>query len=305
MVRPSPVLVTGIHRSGTTWVGKILAAAPGVAYINEPLNMQHRPGIFGAHVPYWYTYITDENEALFLPAFQKMLSFHYHLFPEITALRSARDVLRMVRDMSVFCKGRLQKKRPLLKDPFAVFSVEWFAQRLNAQIVITVRHPAAFASSLKRLGWKFNLEKNLFSQPLLVRDHLEPFRGEIQAHPPKDVITQAAWLWRLIYHVVWKLTQRHPEFIVVRHEDLSLDPLQAFLQLYQKLSLEFTPRVEKLILTSSSSENPAELSQIHSIRMNSRAGLRNWKKRLTEDEIRIIRSITADIWPLYYSEHEW
>jgi hypothetical protein len=44
MVRPSPVLVTGIHRSGTTWVGKMLAAAPGVVYINEPLTGIHRSG---------------------------------------------------------------------------------------------------------------------------------------------------------------------------------------------------------------------------------------------------------------------
>jgi hypothetical protein len=305
MVRPSPVLVTGIHRSGTTWVGKMLAAAPGVVYINEPLNMQHRPGIFGACVPYWYTYITEENESLYFSAFQKTLSFRYDFLAEVASLHSGRDVLRMIRDASMFSLGRLQGKRPLLKDPFAVFSVEWFARRLKCQIVIIVRHPAAFVSSLKRLGWKFNLQKNLFSQPLLVRDHLEAFREEIQAHPPKDVITQAAWLWRLIYHVIWKIAQHHPEFIVIRHEDLSIEPLQVFSQIYEKLGLEFTPRVEKRILASSSSENPTELRQIHSIRMNSRAGLQNWKKRLTEEEIQVIRDITADTWPLYYSEHEW
>lgn len=66
----SPILVTGIHRSGTTWVGKMLAASGQVTYINEPLNVQHRPGIFQAKVPYWYTYITRENEQLYLPAFE-------------------------------------------------------------------------------------------------------------------------------------------------------------------------------------------------------------------------------------------
>lgn len=55
-------------------------------------------------------------------------------------------------------------KRALLKDPFAVFSVPWFAKKLNCQIVITVRHPAAFASSLQRLGWNFDF-KDLLDHP--------------------------------------------------------------------------------------------------------------------------------------------
>ena len=37
-----PILVTGAHRSGTTWVGKMLALAPGVAYVHEPFNPLHR-----------------------------------------------------------------------------------------------------------------------------------------------------------------------------------------------------------------------------------------------------------------------
>ena len=45
-----PILVTGAHRSGTTWVGKMLSTEDGVAYISEPLNVLHRPGVFRAAV---------------------------------------------------------------------------------------------------------------------------------------------------------------------------------------------------------------------------------------------------------------
>ncbi|MEJ5241904.1 MAG: sulfotransferase [Anaerolineales bacterium] len=301
----SPILVTGAHRSGTTWVGKMLAAAPGMAYISEPLNVLHRPGVFEAPVSHWYTYITEENESSYLLAFQKTLAYRYDLLAELRSLRSGRDVLRMMRDLYTFTVGRLQKRRPLLKDPFAVFSLEWFAKRLNCRVVVTVRHPAAFASSLKRLGWKFNLQKNLFTQPLLVRDYLEAYREAFEAKPPKDLIDQAAWLWRIIYHTVWQIRQRHPEFQIVRQEDLSLDPIGGFRQIYHTLGLDFTSRVEQTILTSSGSENPVELTRTHSIRLNSRASLHNWKKRLTEEEIARIRTLTADTWPLYYTEDEW
>ena len=33
-----PILVTGSHRSGTTWVGKTIALSPSVTYIGEPFN---------------------------------------------------------------------------------------------------------------------------------------------------------------------------------------------------------------------------------------------------------------------------
>ena len=39
-----PILVTGAHRSGTTWVGKMLALAPGVGYVHEPFSPLTRPG---------------------------------------------------------------------------------------------------------------------------------------------------------------------------------------------------------------------------------------------------------------------
>ena len=40
-VSGKPILVTGAHRSGTTWVGKMLALAPGVAYLHEPFSPTH------------------------------------------------------------------------------------------------------------------------------------------------------------------------------------------------------------------------------------------------------------------------
>ena len=39
-----PILVTGAHRTGTTWVGKMLSANSQTAYMSEPLNVLHRPG---------------------------------------------------------------------------------------------------------------------------------------------------------------------------------------------------------------------------------------------------------------------
>ncbi len=302
----SPILVAGAHRSGTTWVGRMLAADPSAAYISEPLNAHHRRGVFRADVRHWYQYITPENEAQYLPAFYELLNFDYHLFAEIKSIRSRKDFLRMGRDFLTFTQGKIKRQRALLKDPFAVFSAPWFAQKLNCQIVITVRHPAAFASSLKRLNWAFDFQ-DLLDQPLLMRDYLEADRARMESAAPNAIIAQAALLWRMIYRAVDSMRASHPDFKIVRHEDLSLDPVAGYTALYKSLGLTFDENVRDVILNSSSSENPTELSKkkVHSVKLDSRANMDNWKKRLTPEEITQIRKLTEDVSHLFYDDGNW
>ena len=301
-----PILVTGTHRSGTTWIGKMLAADSSTAYISEPLNVLHRPGVLRAKVTRWYQYICEDNQDEYLPAFKELLDFDYHLWAEIRSIRSRRDFLRMGRDFAIFYNGLMRGQRMLLKDPFAVFSTEWFAKCLNCKVVIAVRHPAAFVSSLKRLNWPFEFQ-DLLDQPLLMRDFLEPYRAQMEAAKTDDVIGQSALLWTVIYHSVHEALQRNPGFIAVRHEDISRDPVNGYRAMYEKLDLDFTPRVEKIILKSSSSDNPAEPSRknIYAVKLDSRANIDNWKKRLTDDEIKRIRTVTEEVAHLFYPDLEW
>lgn len=305
-MKGKPILVTGAHRTGTTWVGRMLAANPATAYISEPLNVLHRPGVMRAPAPFWYLYVTRENEGPLLEALHETLAYRYHLPAELASLRSGHDFLRMCRDAGIFLRGRLLRQRPLLKDPFAVFSLPWFARRLDCEIVVTVRHPAAFASSLKRLNWPFDFG-DLLAQPLLMRDQLEPYRTGMESMPAGDIIGQASLLWVMVYRSVQAARRSLPAVRVVRHEDLSLDPAAGFRDLYGQLGLDFTPRVEQSILRSSSSDNPAEVSRrnAHSVRLDSRANLHNWKRRLEPEEIRRVRALTEDVARDFYPEVEW
>jgi Sulfotransferase domain len=287
-------------------VGKMLAADVDTAYISEPLNVLHRPGVFRIPVKHWYTYINNKNESEYLSAFHELLDFQYHTFLEIRSIRSRKDFLRMGRDFHTFFIGNMQGRRALLKDPFAVFSAPWFAQKLNCQVVITVRHPAAFASGLKRLNWFFDFH-NLLEQPALMQNHLEADRVEMESVKADDIIGQSALLWRMIYRFVDSTRSLFPDFKIVRHEDLSLDPVNGYKSLYESLGLTFTEKIHKFILNSSNSENPTELSKkkIHSVKLDSRANMDNWKKRLTPDEITRIRKMTEGVSHLFYSDKEW
>ena len=302
----TPILVTGSHRSGTTWVGKMLAADANTAYISEPLNVLHRPGVYRTPVKYWYTYITEENGAQHLTAFNELLNFQYHTVREVLSLRSFKDFLRMGRDFHTFFIGSMQGQRILIKDPFAVFSTPWFERQLHSKVVITVRHPGGFVSSLKRLGWNFDFG-NFLNQPLFMRDHLEGDRAAMESMTKDDIIGQAALLWKIIYRFVASTRTGYPHFHIVRHEDLSRDPISGYQTLYQSLGLDFTERVKYIIQNSSSSENPTKLAKnkTHSVKLDSRASLDNWKNILSPEEITRIRKITEGVSESFYSDEEW
>ncbi len=301
-----PLLVTGIHRSGTSWIGRMLAAGGGLTYANEPLSVSHRLGVLGMDVKHWYAYIIEENEAEYLPAFQKLSALRYQFSKELRTIRSRKDILRLGRDLFLFTAGRMRGNRVLFKDPFASFSMPWFADRLNCQVVVSIRHPAGFAGSLKRLGWPFQIE-DLLAQPLLMRDYLEQDRAALEAVATDDVIGRASLLWKVLYRAVHQTLQKRPGLIAVRHDDLSREPVQGFKELYQKLGYVYTPKVEDAILNTSSSENPTRLAKnkTHSVKLDSRANLDNWKKILTPEEIVRVRKLTDGVSQLFYSDNEW
>jgi hypothetical protein len=291
----------------------MLTAGGQTAYISEPLNRLHRPGVLRVPVRFWYPYIRQENENEFLTAFLETLAYRYHYDLEVRSIHSTKDLQRMGRDGWIFLQGKLRRQRPLLKDPFAVFSIPWFIHRLGCRVVVTVRHPAAFASSLKRLDWPFQFE-DLLNQPLFMRDWGEPFRPDIErllAQEQKtgqpDIIAQGSLLWRIVYAVVGEYRLRFPELQVVRHEDLSLDPLTGYRALYGALGLDFSDAAQKRILESSSSDNPHEISSknAYAVNVNSRVNLDNWKRRLTETEIARIRRLTEDLVAEYYPDLTW
>jgi hypothetical protein len=305
---PQSILVTGAHRSGTTWVGKMLAASDQVGYISEPLNVLHRPGVMRTPVKHWYTYICEENEGEYRSALQETINFQYHTLKEIKSLKSIRDMMRMGRDWATFSRGRKNQQRALVKDPFAVFSSLWFYKRLGCNVVITVRHPAGFVSSLKRLNWLFDFS-DLLAQPLLIRDLLSQFLSELEemVRSPGDLIERSCLLWRIVYSVVARFREQQPDFLVIRHEDLANNSIKEYRSLYKSLGVGFTPQIEREIINSSSVKNPREApSRVrHSYKLNSQANINQWKQRLDKLEIKQIRNLTADIAPIFYSVEDW
>ncbi len=248
----------------------------------------------------------EENAAEYDTVLDEVIRYEYPLRLNMAKARTPRHAGKIIKDQTRFLLHRIIGSRPLIKDPFAVFSLEWLSKRYNADILVMIRHPAAFVSSLKIKNWTFDFQ-HFLAQPHLMKGYLSDYEGEILEHAKTDrsVVEQAILLWNCIYHTVDIYRDEHPEWLFVRHEDLSMEPVVRFRAIYEALGLEFTGRVERKILTSTGAHNPAEQEAGDEFRRNSRENLYNWKYRLEPNEIELIKARTSGVSRRFYSEDEW
>src|SRR5437588_4120696 len=92
----APILVTGMHRSGGSWVAKMIEGGGGVVHVNEPFNRRHPPGLTPGilHVPppLAYQHVGAHNEAEHLDGFRNMLELRYDLVAELRTNHSVYDL---------------------------------------------------------------------------------------------------------------------------------------------------------------------------------------------------------------------
>jgi sulfotransferase family protein len=305
-----PLLITGAHRSGTTWVGVTLAAATGVAYLPEPFNLDHRsPGLCAARFPYWFMRITEDTSCEYRDDIAKMLrlDFSWH-DAALASARSAKAFLRAVQVARTFGTARSHRSRPLVKDPIALFSAEWLADTFGMDVVVLIRHPAAFAASLIRLGWRFDFN-NFLSQPSLMAGDLAPFASEIEraAHRPPSPVAEASLMWKSIYRTVDRYLSQRPDWVFVRHEDLSADPTRGFEALCESTGIAFTGAVADTLRHNSSADNPvdAPTGVAHSLLRDSRANATSWRRRLDPRDVAAIRASVEEVSSRFYTDADW
>lgn len=286
------IFVTGAHRSGTTWAGRMLSLPEGVGYIHEPFDPTDRPGTCTGTFHHWYTHVSGEDREV-ERCVRRALRFHYDPWPRVQSAGArehsiARDLIGVGYNLCRSLFHRLSGHRPLVKDPLALLSAEWLHDTFGTEVIVLVRHPAAFAGSLKRGQSAFPFE-DLLEQERLMATKLAPFRESI-AEMTRDeysVVEQAALLWQCLYHVVSEYRREHPSWQIVRYEDLVQAPVEQFNKLYKAMGLEWTSKVER------------------EVRRRTEARVGRWRGRLTNEEIDFVRDTTRDVWKRFYTSPDW
>ena len=307
-----PILVTGSHRSGSTWVGNMLALSSEVQYVPELFKPN---GLLRHHqlLPYWFQYFEKDEGELFARKITRVFGGKFSIFEAFSLLnpdgkfdlRNSPARLRFYRD----CKrNRIWNRhlRPLLKDPIALFSAEWLADNFNSQNIVLIRHPAAFVSSLLRLNWRFDF-RNFENQSGLIEKYLAPFDKRIQ-EMSGDFLEEACLLWSCLHFVIHQYQKKHSNWVFLRHEDISRNPELEFKKIFQKININFTETIQQEIVKFSGPKNPKEVEksgQIHQLKRDSRSNIKNWKERLTSEQTERVWELTKDVSKYFYNEQDW
>mgnify|MGYP000734206669 CR=1 FL=1 len=312
-----PTLVTGAIRSGTTWVGRTICKSDAFYMIHEPFNPKHRilsRGVLPIMMGKWFAYISESNEGMYYAPMKRMVHGRYDWKADLIHQPTWKNARKVAANVRRFYRYRANNVKPLIKDPLAVLSAEWLWKRFDVNVIVLVRHPAAVVSSMKRLGWGFDPVANFLEQPALMKDHLDPFRDECEAYRTRsfDIIDQACLLWKAVNHVVKQYRDAHDNWLCLRHEDISDDPVGTFSRLYSKLGVDFTSDIAESIKEETGAKNPAEIEVVKkkilttsSWSVNSRENKYNWMKRLTTEEIERIRKNVCEVSDFFYDDADW
>src|SRR5699024_4099991 len=150
----SPILVTGIHRSGSTFVGNILSLNKNVGYIQEPFNQFYGLSIFDTDFKYLKAGTVSEDVRVVLDNLIHLKKATYSITSVTESnkvIQGRRGILKeAVQNISVenihkyigkilfrsdsqlkfqLLKYNLRVNRVLMKDPLASLSSRYLSRR--------------------------------------------------------------------------------------------------------------------------------------------------------------------------------
>ena len=103
--------------------------------------------------------------------------------------------------------------------------------------------------------------------------------------------------------------------MVVRHEDLSKEPVPGFRSLFQRLGMPYSSAAHRAVIraTTGRSKERGWSWQVSSAGvaktayrpLDARENVTKWKRRLSAAEVREINERTADVATHFYSDEDW
>lgn len=294
------VVVTGLHRSGTTFLASILDAAADTEALGvEPLNVTWGLRLAAE----WYPKIVPGDVIdVRLQRVRRGIPVGWKVVGDdpLERIRSWRRGQR--RNLRVF-RARRNDLTLIVKDPFLSLSLPYAATLTSRPVVISMRHPAAWAMSLQRVDWH---PAKLLAD-LRARDDLTGLFDDLEVPDRRwadvPVLEAGAWTWLVLTAAIERQreTMASPT-VLLPLEEFATDPLERGLGLIDDVGLRTDDETASAIagLTLGSTVVP-ETSTTHVLQRDTKASVSAWRERLSSDEQQLVWNICAPVASRYYS----
>jgi hypothetical protein len=287
----------------------MLAADPNVVYIYEPFNIGLDKTLCYPRFDHWFVRITAQNEAVYGERIRRLAELRYPWWQDAIAEPNPRHVARAIVRGVQYAGDRVRGKRALIKDPIALLSADWLAERLQCQNVVLLRHPCAYVRSTVRMKWRFdNAQFHKHPEASVLGELLGPFHEEIArlASTEHDILENAAMHWKHLHWVILQFREKHPDWTFAVYEDIADDPVAQFEALYKKLGLTWDQATEQAVLEHSTAEGELQdQGEQHRLVRDSRSNAWSWRAKMPQEEIDRVREITGDVARHFYADSTW
>lgn len=285
-----PILVIGNGRSGTSWIGEVLGKAPQTLYYREPCHPR-RNGLGNDSADHiWTRYVRpEEDDPYFESALNLALNGHFW-----------QGCGYGLRDYQA---RFTTQPRIIIKEVASFLSLAWLASKWNLQILVVVRHPGAYAASVRNLSQdsaEINRLALLCANSKLADDHIAHLLEHLSRLNTPLEASVGAWAVRNL--CMLETINQIPNIKLIHYESIAENPVQGFEKLYLSLGLKYSQEVAEHVRMRSSSTSDG----LFSTSRISRDRVDAWKKELNEQEKTAVRRTLEPFnLPWYCNASEW
>ena len=281
-VAATPILVTSLPRSGSSWIGRIIGRSENALYLREPLTQSYLNRVGPGNVTFFEWGLCKDPVA-----YDRFAELAFHGIP-----RFARPIVPYPGQWAI---SRRHRKRPVVKEVNPLV-IERLWARYQPKIVLLLRHPAAVARSYHALGWTKDRMRARF-----MPDTLTAFgRGRA---PAEDFWEQAGAFQAIAQNLVARSLDGI-DHLVARYEDVCADPMSEFGRIFEYCGLPFSGSIRREIERTSRAEPasyaPGNYDTVrHSVDMADR-----WRSELDPRNVDRVRQAYFACRPLFYRDDD-
>ena len=290
-------IVTGSHRSGTTWIGNTIAKGTNSAYIWEPFNLKvpySKRSSYGKSflkIENWYHLVENSDDQIcndLAHLFNKReldIKGILSILPKSLKKNPKATLKWLINDSKLSINLKINNSA-IIKDPIMLFSTEYISKKLKSKCILITKDPRSFYNSLKKASWGFDF-KNIY-YPCTRFQHLNEYIYEVEERLHKGALLDPksiGLLWNILHKHMYYLSKFN-NFKLIKYEDICEDPV---LHLDKLAVFATTKKLSKKIKSRIHYEQNNKVSDSQKIQMirheNSKKISRLWQSQLSFNEL--------------------
>lgn len=311
---PPIILLFGMPRSGTTWIGKIFDSHPATLYRHEPdswglLNGvplladpdqadAYRPVIepFASSLAMMRQTKVSASMPIFPKHYYSLLTFQLRRLSVVGSKLVSRLLGECPAPDFIGPRG-LAQTRIVWKSIESAGRLGVIARVLDgSRGFLLLRHPCGYAASVLRgesqkrfTGGTPTSEDYDMFRMLLETRHAQKHDLTLDSLKALSPIERLAWRWALFNEKALEDIEGLPHCMAVRYEDICEHPLETVKQMFSFAGLPWDAQTERFIGSSTSQQNDA----YYSVFKDPRKAANRWRESLAPEDVEKVMAIVA------------